>query len=263
MSNQFATRFIKLFLALGVLVSIIAVVVAWAVPNTLSVGYTQHALGPIGPADRDMLYKVKQAGLWEMPVGQEASTRAVTVEFRDVAARIAEEHHELTRRTEEVAGQLGIPLPTEVTPDQAYWMSDISNSSSADYDRTAVFYMRQAHGKVLPLLAQLRVGSRNAIVRAFADEAMQYVNRHVGYLDGTGLVNHAALPEPPAPSAYQQPSVASFVYSRDPRTLVVGAIVVGAICVLFTMLAISVRNQQVQQRKRNAASTPTARHAKG
>lgn len=257
MTNQLATKFIKLFLTLGVVVSIIAVIVAWAVPNTLSVGYTDHALGPIGPADRDMLYKVKQAGLWEMPVGQEAATRAVTVEFREVGERIAEEHHELDRLVNEVAEQLGVELPTEPSPDQQVWMTQISQSNSANYDRTAVFLLRQAHGKVLPLLAQVRSGTRNALIRQFADEGMTYVNRHMSYLDGTGLVNYAMLPEPPAPSAYQQPSVANYFYSRDPRTIAVGIIVSGAVLVLFTILAVSIYNQQRPNTSGNARKRPS------
>jgi predicted outer membrane protein len=240
-STGMIPRFAKWALVIAALIAVVAVIFSWKAPDALTVGYTQNPLGPIGPSDRDMLYKVKQAGLWEMPVGEEAASRAVTTQFRDVAAKIAVEHHQLDARVTEVAQELGIQLPAEVTPDQARWMQQISASSSGEYDRTAVMLLRQAHGKVLPLLAQVRSSSRNAVVRGFADEAMEYVNRHIGYLDSTGLVNYAQLPEAPPPNPYQQPAEASYLDSRDFRTVIVGVVVVGIIAALITALIFSLR----------------------
>ena len=38
-------------------------------------GWTQTESGPLGAADRDLLAKVRQAGLWEMPTGQQMQQR--------------------------------------------------------------------------------------------------------------------------------------------------------------------------------------------
>ena len=43
---------------------------------------TDH--GPLGPADRDLLAKVRQAGLWEMPAGQDMQQRASAQRVREV-----------------------------------------------------------------------------------------------------------------------------------------------------------------------------------
>jgi hypothetical protein len=43
------------------------------------------------------------------------------------------------------------------------------------------------------------VGTRNDLVRAFAIDGSLYVNRHLGYLESTGLVNYSALPDTPSP----------------------------------------------------------------
>lgn len=251
-------KLVRWVLVLGALLAVAASIVSWRAPQVLTVGYTQHALGPIGPADRDMLYKVKQAGLWEMPVGQEAATRATTAQFRDIGAKMAAEHHELDRLVEEVAGRLSIQLPNEASPDQQRWMKQITASEGGNYDRTAVFLLRQAHGKVLPLLAEVKSGTRNAAIRAFASEAIIYVNRHIDYLDSTGLVNYSELPEPPAPSPYQQPAEASFFDAYDMRTVIVSATVVAVLSVLLTLLLVSLFKSDGKT-ERPARATP--RHA--
>jgi hypothetical protein len=78
-------------------------------------------------------------------------------------------------------------------------MKEIASKTGSDYDRTAVQRLREAHGIVLPILAQVRISTRNDLVRQFAADGTLYVTRHIGYLESTGLVDYSALPEPPSP----------------------------------------------------------------
>ena len=68
------------------------------------------------------------------------------------------------------------------------WMDDISSRTGADYDRVFVQRVREAHGIVLPVIAAVRIGTRNDMVRAFAELADAFVSRHCQYLESTGLV---------------------------------------------------------------------------
>jgi predicted outer membrane protein len=151
---------------------------------------------PVSAADREVLHKVKQAGLWEMPVGQWASQRAVTPRVREVGGMIATEHAELDGIVRTAAARLGVALPTEPTSDQQGWLRDIDARRGAAFDERAVFLLRQAHGTVLPVLAQVRAGTRNAVIRQFTTDAMAFVQRHIQYLESTGLVRFDQLPDP-------------------------------------------------------------------
>jgi predicted outer membrane protein len=256
-------RFAKIAVAIGVVLGIIGAFALWTNPSVATIGYTQNELGPIGPSDRDMLFKIKQAGLWEMPVGEEASERATTQELRKIASQIADEHHELDHRVDEVARQLGILLPMETTPDQRRWMVEISNSEGMEYDQQAVFFLRQAHGKVLPLLASVRAGSRNELVRQFASEAMNYVSRHMAYLESTGLVDYSQMPEPSAPSPYQQPEEASFFDRYDERTLMVSGLLVALVIGLGVLLVYNlVKDNGKPKVGRNSPGVLTRRQPK-
>ncbi|HEU0089467.1 MAG TPA: DUF4142 domain-containing protein [Pseudonocardiaceae bacterium] len=161
--------------------------------------WTQTQWGPLGPADRDMLIKVRQAGLWEMPTGQQAQQQASSARVREVGGLISAEHADLDAQVRAVAAQLGVLLPNQPSAQQQGWMAEIASQSGSDFDRTFVQRLRAAHGKVLPVLAVVRAGTRNELVRSFATTAAQFVTRHHEYLESTGLVDFSALPEPPAP----------------------------------------------------------------
>ncbi|MCW2677254.1 MAG: hypothetical protein JWR70_2294 [Modestobacter sp.] len=151
---------------------------------------------PVQLDDRDVLHKVKQAGLWEMPVGTWASERAVSARVREVGSLIAAEHQELDGIVDAAAARLDVGLPAEPTSEQQDWMREIDAQRGAAFDERAVVLLRQAHGKVLPVLAQVRVATRNAVIRQFTTQAMAFVQRHIEYLESTGLVKFQELPDP-------------------------------------------------------------------
>lgn len=229
----------KITFAITLILSLVAVLTVWHDPQIVSIGYKDTQTGPIGPSDRDMLYKVKQAGLWEMPVGHELSSKSTSPDVRALGAKISIEHMQLDLMTERVAGRLNVELPAEPTPDQQRWINELSEmDANAEYDRRAAFYLRRAHGMVLPVLAQVKAGTRNEEIRDFATQAMTYVSRHMQYLDDSGLIDYSELPEPPTPSPYQQPNVASYWDSRDLRTLVVTGIVVVVLGALLAAIVV-------------------------
>jgi predicted outer membrane protein len=164
-------------------------------------GWTPTQWGPLGPADRDLLIKVRQAGLWEGPAGQQAQQRGSSARVREVGRLIAAEHADLDAQVREVSAQLGVALPNQPTDQQRGWIGEIASQPVSDFDRTFVQRLRAAHGKVLPTIAQVRAGTRNDLVRRFATASAQFVTRHHEYLESTRLVDYSALPEAPAPAA--------------------------------------------------------------
>lgn len=160
---------------------------------------TRH--GPLSPADRDFLVKVRTAGLWETPTGRQAQQRAGSDEVKDAGAHIATEHVDLDSKVRSVARELNVTLPNQPTAEQQGWMSELSRLTGTDYDRVFVARLRAAHGKVFGVIAGIRASTRNDLVRSFASTANAFVLRHMTYLESTGLVDYAALPAPPAPTA--------------------------------------------------------------
>jgi predicted outer membrane protein len=200
-------RRIPRFLRVSIVFAIVAAVAvtvyqSWSSGVVGTGGWTQTQWGPLGPADRDLLVKVRQANLWEGPTGQQASQQATMPAVREVGQHLAAEHADLDQQTRKVADQLGVLLPAAPNAQQQGWMTEISAATGSDYDRIFIQRVRQAHGIILPLLAQVRVSTRNSVMRDFATVGMQFVNRHIGYLESTGLVDYNALPAAPDPSVF-------------------------------------------------------------
>ncbi|GAA3236278.1 hypothetical protein GCM10017691_34340 [Pseudonocardia petroleophila] len=191
---------------------------SWASGTPGTAGYTQTEWGPLGPADRDLLVKVRLAGLWEAPTGQQAEQQASRAEVQTVGTNIHHEHVELDQLVMKTADQLGVLVPSRPTAEQLSWMNEMSALTGTDYDRVFVQRLRAAHGTVLPVIAAVRVSTRNELVRQFAAQADEYVTRHIGYLESTGLVDYSALPEAPSPGLLGS--------GRGPADLIVPALVV-------------------------------------
>lgn len=154
-------------------------------------------------SDQQLLVKVRQAGLWEIPTGQQAQQRATSQVVKDVSAHLVADHLKLDDQVRAVAAQLGVALPSQATDEQQGWMTELSGKSGPDYDQAFVNRLRAAHGKVFTFIAQVRADTRNDVIRPFAQHVGGVVKKHLTLLESTGLVDFDALPEPelPAPAS--------------------------------------------------------------
>ncbi|TNC27673.1 DUF4142 domain-containing protein [Amycolatopsis alkalitolerans] len=168
----------------------------------------------LSDTDRGLLVMVRQAGLWEMPASDMAYQRGSTQYFRDMGKTLMVDHGRLDVQTRALAKKFAVPLPDAPNPDQQVWLDEIRNASSqAEFERVLVNRLRLAHGLVFNAIAQTRVSTTHAEIRAFADTANQVVLRHITLLEGTGLVDYGKLPQPAAGTANLLSLSASDVYT--------------------------------------------------
>jgi len=172
--------------------------------------------GPLSALDREFLTKVRLAGLWELPAGQQAQERGTTEAVRIAGRHLIEGHTFLDERVRDVASRLGLELPNQPSEQQRGWLSVMNASHGEDFDREFANLLRMAHGKVFSVVAQVRASTRNSLVRALADDANTTVLDHIQVLEATGYVDFDALatdmaaastppltnsPAPPGPTA--------------------------------------------------------------
>jgi putative membrane protein len=155
---------------------------------------------PLSAADRDLVARVKLAGLWEIPAGQMAQTKGVEPRVRQVGQMIAAQHVQLNIAVDKVAKQLGITLPTKPTAEQQSWLDEMRDASGPAFDQIFVQRLRAAHGKIFAIIAVVRASTRNDIVRNLAQVGNGIVMNHLTYLESTGLVQYDNLPKTLAPS---------------------------------------------------------------
>jgi putative membrane protein len=159
----------------------------------LAAGAVPTQWGPLSTADRDFLVKVRLAGLWELPAGQQAMERAPTQAIRDAGDHLIVGHRDLDKRCRDIAAQLGVELPNEPTEQQKGFLRELSAAEGLDYQRKFANILRVSHGKVFSLIADIRHSTRNVLIRQLADAANVTVLDHITMLERTGLVDFDSI----------------------------------------------------------------------
>jgi predicted outer membrane protein len=188
--------------------------------DLLDEGTVSTRFGPLSALDREFVTKVRLAGLWELPAGQQAEARGTSTAVRTAGEHLVEGHTFLDARVREVAARLGLELPNQPNSRQQNWLSELSAAHGDDYERKFANILRRAHGQVFSLVAQVRATTRNSLVRDLADDANKTVLDHIKVLESTGLVDFDTLardaagasappetrsPTPPGPVASPAP----------------------------------------------------------
>ncbi|KOG30589.1 DUF4142 domain-containing protein [Streptomyces resistomycificus] len=170
--------------------------------------------GPLSALDREFVTKVRLAGLWELPAGQEAQQKGTTQAVRTAGEHLIEGHLFLDERVRDVAAKLGLELPNEATEQQRQWLATLTAAQGVTYDRDFANILRLAHGKVFSVVAQVRASTRNSLVRSLADDANTTVLDHIRVLEATGYVDFDALAQdmaadstPPITNSPAQPGL--------------------------------------------------------
>ena len=187
--------------------------------------------GPLSALDRDFITKVRLAGLWELPAGQQAQQKGTTAGRTHGGAA--------PRRGAHLPGRSGCAtsppgsgstLPNQPSDQQKQWLATLNAAQGADYDREFANILRLAHGKVFSVVAQVRATTRNSLVRALADDANTTVLDHIKVLEATGYVDFDALardmaaastppltssPAPPGPATDPRPAAPAHAVVPD------------------------------------------------
>ena len=171
---------------------VVALVLALLAPGSASLAQTNA----VSDTDAILLTKVRQAGLWEMPSGMMAMEKGSPI-VQKVGFAIMMDHGRLDVATRALSQKLNSPVPDQPSEEQRGWLAEQMNASPGpEFDRIFANRLRAAHGAVFAILAQLRAGTRNDDVRAFATVGNQAVMRHMTMLESTGMVDYTALPAP-------------------------------------------------------------------
>ena len=162
----------------------------------------QTQWGPLGPADRDFMNRVKQAGLWEKPAGDKGrAKRPDQPKIQEASKHLIEGHTLLDNVVNRAGVLLGVTLPQEATDEQKGWLAEMDAANGDEFDSVFANRLRVAHGKVYAYAAQIRAGTKNELVRILSTQAMITVFEHIKAMEDTGRVDFGAIesPQPLAP----------------------------------------------------------------
>jgi putative membrane protein len=180
----------------------------------------QTEFGPLTPADRDFLIKVRLAGLWEGPAGRMAQKRSNNPLIREAGQHLIDGHRELDASVIDAGRRLDVELPEKTTKELDTRLRLMDRAfTPEEFDQTFVSLLRAAHGTVYQLVAKIRAGTRNSLIRQFSQRCMEVVLDHITVLEETGLVRWNELPLPPAPLDGARPEAGMIQTPTGPLTM--------------------------------------------
>jgi putative membrane protein len=188
----------------------------------------QSAAQSLSALDREFIVVINFANLWEIPMGQLAIERGNSEEVREVGKTINSDHTKLDTAITDLANQYGMTLTDTPSPSTQKWMDEIRAASGEQFDKVFADRLRAAHGTVFGLIAEVRAGTRNPVIRDFATQANTIVMKHMSILEGTGDVN-------PEHGMFAEASAR--VYSSPENKLSGGDLMLGAVVAALMMAA--------------------------
>ena len=159
----------------------------------MAAGTINTQWGPLTAADRDLIIRVRLAGLWELPAAEQAMQRSKSPAVKEAADHLIVGHKDLDQRVRAVAEQLNVELPNQPNAQQQGWLQQMTNATDDQYDRTWANLLRSAHGKIFPAIGTVRNMTENTLVRQLASDTNQTVLDHITMLEKTGQVDFDAI----------------------------------------------------------------------
>jgi predicted outer membrane protein len=214
--------------------------------------------GELSAADRDLVVKVRLAGLWEIPAGDMAQEKSDDPRIREIGRTISAQHEKLDEFARAAAKKLRIKLPNKPNEDQRGWLAEMRDAADGEeFDQIYIDRLRAAHGNIFPAIATIRTSTRNDAVRKLAQQANQFVMTHLTLLESSGLVDYTGLPAAPDPSAAAKAPaaelnpVAQTQQSSLSMPLVVG-VLAGVLVIGFLLIRRDLKSRRQSYRSRGS-----------
>ena len=172
-------------------------------------GVQDTPTGPLTANDRELLVKVRQAGLWEMPMGELTATKAANPRVKQIGKMIMLDHMMLDALTKKTAAGFGMTTPDVPNASQQSWMDELNGLEGDAFDQAFVARLRAAHGQVFNFIAKVRTQTRNDVIRGFAQAGIDVVMKHMTLLESTGLAGDSSFAEPQPAGGIINASLAS------------------------------------------------------
>jgi predicted outer membrane protein len=131
-----------------------------------------------------------------------AQTHSTDQRVKAVGRVLAADHRRLNAEVAVAARKLQVTMPDRPILSQQGWLDEMTSARGKAFDGTFANRLRAAHGVVFTIIAEVRDSTRNSMVRAFATEANEVVEKHMSLLESTGFVAPTAVDVLTPPDAH-------------------------------------------------------------
>lgn len=155
-----------------------------AVAALPGVGAGYAAPPDVSDQDKAFLIGAHQDNLTEIQAGQAAEEKADSQAVRDAGARFVKEHTALDEQVTNVAGKLGLDLPSRPTEQQQAELRRVAAKRGAEFDRAWVASQVKGHHKTLASVDKEVSEGSSEQVKKLAQDARPVVREHLDLVEG-------------------------------------------------------------------------------
>ncbi len=145
------------------------------------------AAEPASDTDKAFVAKVSQGGMFEVELGNLASTKGSTQQIRDNGFTEAHDHDLVGAKLKSVSNAAGLEFPSKLNSEFQGKLDKLSTLTGHAFDEAYVAEMNNVHHIDGGLFAQEAKGGGSSAFRDFAGETHGIVEMHLGALKGTGI----------------------------------------------------------------------------
>jgi putative membrane protein len=132
-------------------------------------------------ADKDLVAKVSQGGLYEVEAGKIAATRGGTPVVKNFGILESHDHEGVNRELKKIATMTGVQIKPGLNEEFSQRLAKLKSQSPADFDAFYISDMKQIHNTDEGLFAKEADNGSDPYKR-FAHETAVLVNAHLGWL---------------------------------------------------------------------------------
>lgn len=129
--------------------------------------------------DPHFVWVAAQTGMAELQLSQLAARQAKSQDVVDFGRTMVEHHGELNQRLIQLAQQLGLQPPQELSPEQLLDLTVLASAAGADFDALYLSGQVRRHEEAVQLYRFIAENGLNEEVRAFAETTLPRLEEHL------------------------------------------------------------------------------------
>ena len=156
-------------------------------PSTAAPSATQSAPAAqanLSAQDLKFVHVAASGGMAEVEAGKTAQQKATSAAVKDFGRKMVEDHGKSNEKLMGIAKAKNVSVPGSLGAEHKKMVDDLQATRNADFDRTYMTKMVDAHKKTVQLMEeQIRAG-QDAELKAFATETLPTVRHHLQMAEG-------------------------------------------------------------------------------
>lgn len=130
-------------------------------------------------AEKEFMTNAAQGGVLEVQLGNLASQKASNNDVKQFGERMATDHSRLGQRLQQLASNLNVTLPQELTSQQQSLVSRLEKLSGKAFDREYIKEMVSDHARDVSEFERAAAQVTNSELKQFVSEALPVLREHL------------------------------------------------------------------------------------